>query len=112
MSLVFEFAQQASEVRRLSRRFLDVAGDDKDLADRDIQIMAAFTNGPDPGQSGLICQLPCQFGKVLPVQPDLVHPGPCLTAGIQDALTQQEFGEPLPGKPQKGKPAPLRTGKQ
>lgn len=65
--------------------------------DGGIQIVAAFIDGPHPGQAGPVGQFPGGFGKVLPVQPDPVLPGPRLPVGIDDALAQQEFGDPVSG---------------
>lgn len=47
-------------------------------------------------KGGLIGQLPGRCVEPLPGQPELMGSGPGLPARINDALPQQEFGDPVP----------------
>jgi hypothetical protein len=65
--------------------------------DRDIEAVTAVGRQ----QHRLECSVerrprPCLL-EYLPAQPDAVVPGPGVPAGIDDALPQQQFREPMPG---------------
>src|SRR6476620_815080 len=48
-------------------------------------------------QGGLVGQLPDRVLEVLACQPEFMSASPGLPAGIDDALAQQQFGNPVPG---------------
>ncbi|MCY1245360.1 hypothetical protein D9M72_585070 [compost metagenome] len=48
-------------------------------------------------QAGLVGGLQGRAVKVLPVQPGVVGVGPCLPAGVDQAVAQQELRDPVPG---------------
>ena len=68
------------------------------LRDRGIQTVLAIQGGQHGVERGLIGQLQAKRGEGVQPQPQFVLAGPCLPAGVDDPLPQQQFRETMPGR--------------
>ena len=68
------------------------------LRDRGIQTVPAIQGGQHGVERGLIGQLQAKRGEGVQPQPQFVLAGPCLPAGVDDPLPQQQFRETMPGR--------------
>ena len=68
------------------------------LRDRGIQTVPAIQGGQHGVERGLIGQLQARRGEGVQPQPQFVLAGPCLPAGVDDPLPQQQFRETMPGR--------------
>ena len=68
------------------------------LRDRGIQTVPAIQGGQHGVERGVIGQLQARRGEGVRPQPQFVLAGPCLPAGVDDPLPQQQFRETMPGR--------------